>query len=102
MHLRPRTNLIGVVARLRNSLSIATHEFFQKRGFMYVHTPMITASDCEGAGEMFQVTTALPEKDLPVTEIKTTKDGKIDYTEDFFKKPAFLTVSGQLNVENYC
>lgn len=102
MHLRPRTNLIGVVARLRNSLSIATHEFFQKRGFLYVHTPMITASDCEGAGEMFQVTTTLPEKDLPVTEVKTTKDGKVDYSYDFFKKPAFLTVSGQLNVENYC
>lgn len=102
MHLRPRTNLIGVVSRIRNSLSIATHEFFQKRGFLYVHTPMITASDCEGAGEMFQVTTALPDPTLPVSEIKTTADGKIDYSKDFFKKPAFLTVSGQLNVENFC
>lgn len=102
MHLRSRTNLISIVARLRNSLSIATHEYFQKRGFLYVHTPMITASDCEGAGEMFQVTTILPDKELPITELKTTKDGKIDYTNDFFKKPAFLTVSGQLNVEGYC
>ena len=102
MHLRPRTNLISVVARIRNSLSIATHEFFQKRGFLYVHTPMITASDCEGAGEMFQVTTALPDQGLPISEVKTTTDSKIDYSHDFFKKPAFLTVSGQLSVENYC
>jgi asparaginyl-tRNA synthetase len=102
MHLRPRTNLISVVARIRNSLSIATHEFFQKRGFLYVHTPMITASDCEGAGEMFQVTTVLPDPHLPASELKTLPDGKVDYTKDFFKKPAFLTVSGQLNVETFC
>lgn len=102
MHLRSRTNVISAVARLRNNLSIATHEFFQKRGFLYVHTPMITASDCEGAGEMFQVTTALPEKSHLATDIKTTPDGKVDYSYDFFKKPAFLTVSGQLNVETYC
>ena len=102
MHLRPRTNLMGVVSRIRNSLSIATHEYFQKRGCLYVHTPMITASDCEGAGEMFQVTTAMPDPALPSNEIKTTPDGKVDYTKDFFKKPAFLTVSGQLNVENFC
>ena len=102
MHLRPRTNFIGVMSRIRNMLSIATHEFFQKRGFLYVHTPMITASDCEGAGEMFQVTTMLPDKELPVTDVKSTKEGKIDYTADFFKKPAFLTVSGQLSVENFC
>jgi len=102
MHLRPRTNLISVVSRLRNSLSIATHEFFQKRGFLYVHTPMITASDCEGAGEMFQVTTVLPDKDLPLKEVKSTQDGKVDYSYDFFKKPAYLTVSGQLNVEGFC
>lgn len=102
MHLRPRTNLISIVTRLRNSLSIATHEFFQKRGFLYVHTPMITASDCEGAGEMFQVSTILPEEGEQASKIKSTKDGKIDYSADFFKKPAFLTVSGQLNVENFC
>lgn len=102
MHLRPRTNLIGIVSRIRNSLSIATHEFFQKRGFLYVHTPMITASDCEGAGEMFQVTTVLPDANLPVSSIACTADGKVDYSKDFFKKPSFLTVSGQLNVENYC
>jgi asparaginyl-tRNA synthetase len=102
MHLRPRTNIIGIVARIRNSIAVATHEFYQKRGFLYVHTPMITASDCEGAGEMFQVTTALPDEGLPISDVKTTPDGKIDYKEDFFKKPAFLTVSGQLSVENYC
>jgi asparaginyl-tRNA synthetase len=102
MHLRPRTNLISIVARLRNSLSFATHEFFQKRGFLYVHTPIITASDCEGAGEMFQVTTTLPDSSLSIDNIPKTNDGKIDYTKDFFKKPSFLTVSGQLNVENYC
>jgi len=102
MHLRPRTNLISIVSRLRNALSISTHEYFQKRGFLYVHTPMITASDCEGAGEMFQVTTLLPDEQLPLSNIKKTNDGKVDYTKDFFKKPAFLTVSGQLNVENFC
>lgn len=102
MHLRPRTTLIGIVARLRSSLSIATHDFFQKRGFLYVHTPIITSSDCEGAGEMFQVTTLLSEKDTKVIDIKTKSDGKIDYSGDFFKKPAFLTVSGQLDVESYC
>lgn len=102
MHLRPRTNLIGIVTRIRNSLSIATHEYFQKRGFLYVHTPMITTSDCEGAGEMFQVTTTLPDAALPASELAKTQDGKVDYTKDFFKKPAFLTVSGQLNVENFC
>lgn len=102
MHLRPRTNLISIVARLRNALSFATHEFFQKRGFLYVHTPIVTASDCEGAGEMFQVTTVLPDPKLPIENVPKTNDGKIDYSKDFFKKPAFLTVSGQLNVENYC
>jgi asparaginyl-tRNA synthetase len=102
MHLRPRTNLIGAVTRVRNSLAMATHEFFQKRGFLYVHTPIITASDCEGAGEMFQVTTVLPDPSLPAKDIPTTQDGKVDYSKDFFKKPAFLTVSGQINVENFC
>lgn len=100
-HLRPRTNAISSVARIRNSLSYATHQFFQKRGFLYVHTPIITASDCEGAGEMFQVTTTLPKIKEGVNKIPTTKEGLVDYEKDFFKKPAFLTVSGQLAVENY-
>eukprot|EP00439_Symbiodinium_sp_Y106_P044202 s451_g5.t1 len=100
-HLRPRSNLIGCVARVRSALAYATHEFFRSNGFMYVHTPLITAADCEGAGEMFQVTTMMAEaekdgKPLPMV------NGKFDYTKDFFQKPAFLTVSGQLSVENYC
>lgn len=94
-HLRPRTNLIGAVMRIRNSLAYALHSFFQERGFMWVSTPIITASDCEGAGEMFTVTNFdlenLPKNDL----------GKVDYSEDFFGKHAYLTVSGQLNVETY-
>ncbi|KAI7843684.1 hypothetical protein COHA_002584 [Chlorella ohadii] len=168
-HLRPRTNTIGAVARIRNALAYATHKFFQDRGFLYVHTPIITASDCEGAGEMFQVTTLLskvdevPEVAPPSPEelqalqdqvaaqgaavkeakaaaaankedkaaaaaskeavaqllklkeqlakaeeaarnaggIPKTADGKVDYTKDFFSKPAYLTVSGQLNGEYY-
>lgn len=105
-HLRPRSNLIGAVARVRSSLAYATHEFFRRRQFLYVHTPLITASDCEGAGEMFQVTTMM-ENYLK----KPGEDGylpwpaspdKIDYSKDFFKKKSFLTVSGQLAVENYC
>jgi asparaginyl-tRNA synthetase len=94
-HLRPRTNSIGAVARVRSSLSYAVHTFFQERGFCYVHTPIITASDCEGAGEMFHVSTLDTEK-LP-----RTPDGKVDYSKDFFGKPASLTVSGQLEGEIY-
>jgi asparaginyl-tRNA synthetase len=94
-HLRPRTNTQGAVARVRSRLSFATHEFFQSQGFVYVQTPIITASDCEGAGEMFQVTT------LPMENLPKAKDGHIDYSLDFFSKPAFLTVSGQLNGEAY-
>ena len=101
LHLRPRTNLIGSIARARNSMAMATHQFFQELGFLYVHTPLITASDCEGAGEMFQVTTILPEDNdpskLPIDPV--TK--KISYTKDFFGKKSSLTVSGQLAVENY-
>ncbi len=93
-HLRPRTNTFGAVARVRNAAAMATHLFFQQRGFLYVHTPVITASDCEGAGAMFQVTT-LDMLKPPV------KDGKVDYSQDFFAKPAYLTVSGQLNAETY-
>jgi len=88
-HLRPRTNTFGAVARIRNSMSMAIHSYFQERGFLYVHTPIITGSDCEGAGEMFQVTT------LPFGK------GEADYSEDFFGKRAFLTVSGQLEAETY-
>jgi asparaginyl-tRNA synthetase len=94
-HLRPRTNSIGAVARVRSSLSYAVHTFFQERGFCYVHTPIITASDCEGAGEMFHVST-LDTENLP-----RTPDGKVDYSKDFFGKPASLTVSGQLEGEIY-
>jgi asparaginyl-tRNA synthetase len=106
-HLRPRTNTIAAVARVRSALAFATHEFFNTRGFQYVHTPLITASDCEGAGEMFSVTSLLSkaeevakEKGTPV-KVPTTASGKIDYSQDFFGKPSFLTVSGQLNVETY-
>ena len=100
-HLRPRSNLIGSVARVRAALAQATHEFFRSNGFLYVHTPLITAADCEGAGEMFQVTTMMADaekdgKPLPMV------NGKFDYSKDFFQKPAYLTVSGQLSVENYC
>lgn len=94
-HLRPRTNTIGAMARVRNAIGFATHKFFQERGFLYLNTPIITASDCEGAGEMFQVTTL--NLDKPARDEK----GAIDFTKDFFGKPAYLTVSGQLNGETY-
>ncbi len=91
-HLRPRTNTFGAIARVRNVLSMAVHRFFQENGFVYVHTPIITTSDCEGAGEMFQVTT------LPLRELPAGEEG-IDYSRDFFGKAAYLTVSGQLEAE---
>lgn len=94
-HLRPRTNTLGAVARVRNALAYATHKFFQERGFLYVHTPIITASDCEGAGQMFRVTTLDPNA------IPKNKEGQADLSQDFFGKPAYLTVSGQLNGEAY-
>ena len=94
-HLRPRTNTLGAMARVRNALSFATHQFFQQKGFIYVHTPIITASDCEGAGKMFRVTTLDP------AAIPKTKEGAVDYSKDFFERPAYLTVSGQLNGEIY-
>ena len=144
-HLRPRTNTIGAVTRVRNNLAFATHLFFQQRGFLYIHTPIITASDCEGAGQMFQVTTLLPEphdvvgkvptvsknagkeadkkkdkkkKEAPTdatvaTEVKPEEikeapkpeqfhEKLVNYKKDLFGKPSFLTVSGQLSVENFC
>jgi asparaginyl-tRNA synthetase len=94
-HLRPRTNTFQAVFRVRSLIAYAIHRFFQERDFVYVHTPLITGSDCEGAGEMFQVTT-LDLQNLPLTE-----DGKVDFTQDFFNKPTNLTVSGQLNGETY-
>ena len=94
-HLRPRTNTFQAVFRVRSLAAYAIHTFFMERGFVYVHTPLITGSDCEGAGEMFQVTT-LDLKDVPKKE-----DGEVDYSKDFFGKPTNLTVSGQLNAETY-
>ncbi len=94
-HLRPRTNIIGAVMRVRNCLSQAIHRFFQSEGFMWVSTPLITASDCEGAGEMFRITT------LDLNNVPKTPEGKVDYDKDFFGKEAFMTVSGQLCAETY-
>jgi len=99
-HLRPRTNTISCVSRIRNSLAYATHIFFQNRGFFYVHTPIITSADSEGAGEMFQVTTVLP-KTNEKGGAPLTKEGLVDYKQDFFGKASFLTVSGQLAAENF-
>jgi asparaginyl-tRNA synthetase len=95
-HLRVRTNTLGAVARVRHSLAMAIHRFFHERGFYWVHTPIVTASDAEGAGEMFRVST------LDLANPPRTPEGAIDFSQDFFGKPAYLTVSGQLNVESYC
>ncbi len=95
-HLRPRTNLYSAIFRVRSVLAFALHTFFQERGFVYVNTPLITGSDCEGAGDMFRVTTLDPVNP-PMTE-----DGKVDYSQDFFCKPTNLTVSGQLEGETFC
>ena len=94
-HLRPRTNTFQAVFRVRSLAAMAIHQFFQERDFVYVHTPLITGSDCEGAGEMFQVTT------MDLNNIPKTEDGKIDFSKDFFGKPTNLTVSGQLNGETF-
>ncbi|MCQ2422038.1 MAG: asparagine--tRNA ligase [Lachnospiraceae bacterium] len=94
-HLRPRTNTFQAVFRVRSLAAYAIHKFFQERDFVYVHTPLITGSDCEGAGEMFQVTT------MDLTKVPMTEDGKVDFSKDFFGKPTNLTVSGQLNGETY-
>jgi asparaginyl-tRNA synthetase len=95
-HLRPRTNLIGAVTRVRHSLAQAIHRFFHQHGFFWIHTPIITGSDAEGAGAMFRVST------LDAHNPPRTKDGKVDFGQDFFGKETHLTVSGQLNVECYC
>jgi asparaginyl-tRNA synthetase len=95
-HLRPRTNTFGAVTRVRHTLAMATHRFFHEHGFYWIHTPIVTASDAEGAGAMFKVST------LDFANLPKTPAGQIDFTQDFFGKPTFLTVSGQLNVEAYC
>jgi asparaginyl-tRNA synthetase len=92
-HLRARTNTIGAVLRVRNACATAIHKFFQDRGFLWIHSPIITASDCEGAGELFTVTS------LDLKNVPKTRTGEVDYTQDFFGKPAYLTVSGQLQAE---
>ncbi|MCW8127358.1 asparagine--tRNA ligase [Microbulbifer halophilus] len=95
-HLRPRTNVGGAVTRVRNCIAQALHRFFHENGFNWIHTPILTASDCEGAGELFRVST-LDQANLPLTD-----KGEVDYSQDFFGEESFLTVSGQLNVESYC
>jgi asparaginyl-tRNA synthetase len=92
-HLRPRTNTFGAIFRIRHNMAIAIHDFFHKRGFYYFHAPLITGSDCEGAGQMFQVTT------MNLYDLKKDENGSIDYSEDFFGKQTSLTVSGQLEAE---
>ena len=95
-HLRVRTNTFGAVARVRHCLAMAVHRFFHENGFYWVHTPIVTASDCEGAGEMFRVST------LDVANPPRNENGQLDFAQDFFGRDAYLTVSGQLNVETYC
>jgi len=95
-HLRPRTNVIGAMTRVRHALAMAIHRFFHENGFAWIHTPIITASDAEGAGELFRVST------LDLANLPRTPEGKVDFSQDFFGREAFLTVSGQLNVETYC
>ncbi len=95
-HLRARTNTFGAVARVRHELAMAIHRYFDEHGFYWIHTPILTASDAEGAGELFRVST------LDLANLPRTPEGTVDYEQDFFGKPAFLTVSGQLNVETYC
>ena len=95
-HLRPRTNVIGAATRVRHTIAQAIHRFFHEHGFLWVNTPIITAADAEGAGELFRVST------LDLANLPRTPEGKVDYAQDFFGREAFLTVSGQLNVETYC
>src|SRR5207237_3112919 len=93
-HLRPRTNTFGAIARVRNCVCKSIHDFFQEQGFLYIHTPIITASDCEGAGALFRVTTIDPDK-------PPRGEAGVDFTKDFFHKSTYLTVSGQLQVESF-
>src|SRR3981189_1639609 len=95
-HLRPRTNVIGAATRVRHTLAKAIHQFFDQNGFVWVNTPIITASDAEGAGALFRVST------LDLANLPRTSEGKVDFAKDFFGRESFLTVSGQLNVEAYC
>ncbi len=95
-HLRPRTNIIGAMTRVRHTLAMAIHRFLHEQGFLWIHTPLITASDCEGAGQMFRVST------LDLANLPRNPDGSIDFSQDFFGRQTWLTVSGQLNVEAYC
>jgi asparaginyl-tRNA synthetase len=95
-HLRPRTNVIGAVSRVRHTIAQAVHRFFDQNGFVWINTPIITTSDAEGAGELFRVST------LDLANLPRTAQGKVDFTSDFFGREAFLTVSGQLNIETYC
>jgi asparaginyl-tRNA synthetase len=95
-HLRPRTNVIGAATRVRHTLAKAIHRFFDEHGFFWVNTPIITASDAEGAGALFRVST------LDLANLPRTQEGRVDFTHDFFGREAFLTVSGQLNIEAYC
>src|SRR5205085_3904604 len=95
-HLRPRTNVIGAATRVRHTLARAIHRYFDEHGFFWVNTPIITSSDAEGAGELFRVST------LDLANLPRTQQGKVDFAQDFFGREAFLTVSGQLNVEAYC
>lgn len=99
-HLRPRSKVFSSAMRVRHAMAFASHQFFNERGFVYVHTPLITAADCEGAGEQFAVSTLMPEHGKP-SDIPVDKKGNIDYSKDFFGKRACLTVSGQLNVETH-
>ncbi|HXH00905.1 MAG TPA: amino acid--tRNA ligase-related protein, partial [Xanthomonadaceae bacterium] len=95
-HLRPRTNLFGAVTRIRHCLAQAVHRFFHERGFYWINTPIVSTSDAEGAGQMFRIST------LDLANLPRTSDGRVDFSRDFFGREAFLTVSGQLNVEGYC
>ena len=92
-HLRPRTNTFGAVTRVRNHICRSIHNFFPEEGFLYIQTPIITASDCEGAGELFRVTTLDP------SNVPRMADGQVDYSQDFFDRPSYLTVSGQMEGE---
>lgn len=100
-HLRPRSKVFSCAARMRSAMAFATHKFFNERSFVYVHTPLITAADCEGAGEQFVVTTLLPDEHGKVADIPARKNGEIDYSKDFFGRQCCLSVSGQLNVETH-